>query len=407
MEGQVGSPFYKVFIDSTGQDITPFVDSFSYEDTLEKDDLLRISVTLKNVFEIDEDWVAIGEKLNFFFGYIGGLQTEIKVAKISDFDTPYGDVIKLKIDATDVGQFMKEEFSNKIHNEKTLSELVQEIADKYSLKAESIETKKKYSYLPQAQKSDFDFLTQLAKRENLVFRVTGETLILEKRDLLKESIKTYTWGKDIISFHPKIKYSKQDSSSQKTTSFSLNPQTNAIQKSEAKSDDKDKEKLGEYDIKFDINSENGTKVFPTKKAESEKSEDGKLVQGSVDKTENDGLVNKIQEDKSLGNITATLVVVGNPILKAGQVLTIAGVAKKHEGNWKIMTVKSDVTAGSYYKTTCELKRNATNKSVTNTQPDKASTKSQPVNDSQGSTQINAAQSEVVMFDQNGKRIKNK
>ncbi|WP_375560262.1 phage late control D family protein [Bernardetia sp. OM2101] len=404
MEGKVGSPFYKVFIASTGEDITPFVDSFSYEDTLEKDDLLRISVTLKNVFEIDEDWIAIGEKLNFFFGYIGGLQTEIKVAKISDFDTPYGDVIKLKIDATDVGQFMKEEFSNKIHNEKTLSELVQEIADKYSLKAEIIETKKKYSYLPQAQKSDFDFLTQLAKRENLVFRVTGETLILEKRNLLKESIKTYTWRKDIISFHPKVKYSKQDSSSQKTTSFSLNPQTNAIQKSEAKSDDKDKEKLGEYEVKVDANG-NQTKVFPKKKAEAEKSEDGKLVQGSVDKAENDGLVNKIQEDKSLGNVTAILVVEGNPILKAGQVLTIAGVAKKHEGNWKIVCVKTDITAGAYYKTTCDLKKNATNKSVTNVQPDKASTKSQAVNDSQGSTQTNEAQSEVLFFDQNSKRIK--
>jgi phage protein D len=404
MEGQVGSPFYRVSVASTGEDITARVDSFSYEDTIEKDDLLRISVTLKNVFEVDEDWVVAGEKLIFFFGYIGGLQTEKRVAKISDFDTSYGDVTKLKIDAVDVGQFMKEKFSNKIHNDKTLSELVQEIADKYSYKTEILETKKKYSYLPQAQKNDFDFLMQLAKKENLVFRVSGETLILEKRNLLKDSIKTYTWGVDIISFNPKIKYSKQDSSSQNIQSNSVNPQTNEIQKSEAKIEDKDKEKLGEYIVQVDANGKE-RKVFPTKKAETEKSEDVKLVQGSTDKAQNDGLVNKIQEDKSLGDITATLVVEGNPILQANQILTIAGVAKKHEGNWKITSVKTDIAAGSYYKTTCELKKNATSKAVGNVQSDKATSKSQSVNTTQGSTNIDEAQSEVLKFDQNGKLIK--
>ncbi|WP_338761860.1 hypothetical protein WAF17_16415 [Bernardetia sp. ABR2-2B] len=405
MNGIVGSPFYKIFIASTGEDITSRVDSFSYERNIEKDDILRISVTLKNVFELDEDWLVSGKKLKFYFGYIGGVQIEPRVAVISDSSSPYGDVIKVKIDATDVGQFMKEEFSNKIHNKKTLSELVQEIADKYSYKTEVLKTRKKYSYLPQAQKSDFDFLSQLAKKENLVFRVSGETLVLEKRNLLKDSIKTYTWGKDIISFNPKIKYTKQDSSSQKITSYSINPQTNEIQKSEAKSDDKDKEKLGEYEIKVDANG-NERKVFPIKKTESETSEDGKLIQGSIDKSENDGLVNRIQEDKSLSNVTATLVVVGNPLLEENQVLTIAGVAKKHEGNWKIISVKDSIVAGDYYKTTCELRKNATSKSVTNVQPDKASSKNQEVNKTQGSTVVNKAQSEVVIFDENGKRIKN-
>jgi phage protein D len=400
----VPSPFYRIYIAATGEDITSRVDSFSYEDTLDKDDLLRISVTLNNVFEFDADWLVEGEKLHFIFGYIGGLQTEKRVAKISDISNSYGDTPKAKIDATDEGQFLKDGFSNKIHNEKTLSELVQEVANKNSLKTEIVETKKKYSYLPQAQKSDFDFLAQLAKKENLVFRVSGETLILEKRDLLQESIKTYTWGVDIISFEPKVQKSKQDTSSQKVQSISINPQTNEVQKSEAKSEDKDKEKLGEYDVQYDANGEN-KKVIPKKKAEVEKSEDVKLVQGSVDKAQNDGLVNKLQEDKSLGNITATLVVAGNPILRAAQVLTIAGVAKKHEGNWQITNVKSDISQGSFYKTTLELKRNATNKAVGNVQTDKATSKSQPVNTTQGSTKTDDAQSKILKFDQNGKAIK--
>ncbi|WP_291726158.1 phage late control D family protein [Bernardetia sp.] len=405
MSGVVGSPFYKIIIAPTGEDITPLVDSFSYEDTIEKDDLLRISVSLKNVFELDEDWLVAGEKLRFMFGYIGGLQTEERVAKISDISSSYGEVIKVRIDAVDVGQFMKEEFSNKIHKDKTLSELVEEMADTYSYKTDVIQTKKKYPYLPQAQKSDFDFLMQLAKRENLVFRVSGDTLILEKRNLLKEAVKTYTWGKDIISFVPKVKYTKQDTSSQKITSYSINPQTNEIQKSEAKSENKEKEKLGEYNIKVDANG-NAKKVFPKKKAESEKSEDGKLVQGSTDKSQNDGLVNTLQEDKSLAGVTAKLVVEGNPLLKANDILTIAGVAKKHEGNWKVMSAKHDVSAGSYYKTTCELKKNATSKSVTNVQPDKASSKRQQVNTTQGSTAVNEAQSKVLVFDANGKEVKN-
>lgn len=400
------SPFYIVQIAETGEDITAFVDSFSYEGNIEKDDLLKLSLTFKNVFELDEEWLTVGEKLKFFFGYIGGLQTPIKVAKISDVQASYGDVIKVSIDATDVGMFLKKNSGNTIHNKKTLSGLVKEVADKYSLKFETVETKKVYNHIPQAQKSDFDFLSQMAKRENLVFRVSSETLFLEKRDLLKESIKTYTWGTDIISFVPKVKHSQQDSSSQKIQSNSVNLKDNTVQTSEAKADDKEKEKLGDYVIQVDANG-NKKKVFPTKKeetAKNDKTEDVKLVQGKADKTQNDGIVNRQQEDKSLGDVTATLVVEGNPILEENQVLTIAGVAKKHEGNWKIISVKHNPST-SGYTTTLELKKNATNKPVGNTLPDKATSKNQEVNKSTGTTQENESTTKVLKFDQNGNPIK--
>lgn len=397
------SPFYIVQIASTGEDITPFVDSFSYEGNIEKDDLLTLSLTLKNVFELDEEWLSVGQKLKFFFGYIGGLQTPIKVAKISDVQASYGDVIKVKIDATDVGMFLKTNSGNTIHNKKTLSELVKEIADKYSLKFEVVETKKVYTHIPQAQKSDFDFLNQMAKRENLVFRVSGETLFLEKRDLLKESIKTYTWGVDIISFVPKIKHSQQDSSSQTVKSSTVNLKDNSIQTSEAKADDKEKEKLGDYIVQVDANG-NNKKILPTKKVEAAKTEDVKMVVGTADKTQNDGIVNRQQEDKSLGDVTATLVVEGNPTLEENQVLTIAGVAKKHEGNWKVISVKHNPST-SGYTTTLELKKNATNKPVGNTLPDKASSKSQEVNKTTGTTQENESTTKVLKFDSNGNPIK--
>ncbi len=398
------SPFYIVQIAETGEDITPFVDSFSYEGNIEKDDLLKISLTFKNVFELDEEWLSVGQKLKFFFGYIGGLQTPIKVAKISDVQASYGAVIKVSIDATDVGMFLKKNSGNTIHNKKTLSDLVKEIADKYSLKFEAVETKKVYTHIPQAQKSDFDFLTQMAKRENLVFRVSGETLFLEKRDLLKESIKTYTWGVDIISFVPKVKHSQQDSSSQKIQSNSVNLKDNTIQKSEAKADDKEKEKLGDYVVEVDANG-NKKKVFPTKKQETAKTEDVKMVVGKADKTQNDGIVNRQQEDKSLSDVTATLVVEGNPLLEENQVLTIAGVAKKHEGNWKIISVKQNPSQGGGYTTSLELKKNATNKPVANTLPDKSTSKNQEVNKSTGTAQDNESTSKVLKFDQNGKPIK--
>ena len=160
------SPFYIVQIAETGEDISAFVDSFSYEGNIEKDDVLRLSITLKNVFELDEQWLSVGQNLKFFYGYIGGLQTPTKVAKISDVQSSYGDVIKVKIEATDAGMFLKKNSGNTIHNKKTLSELVKQVADKYSLKFDVVDTKKVYNHIPQAQKSDFDFLNQMAKREN-------------------------------------------------------------------------------------------------------------------------------------------------------------------------------------------------------------------------------------------------
>jgi hypothetical protein len=71
---------------------------------------------------------------------------------------------------------------------------------------------------------------------------------------------------------------------------------------------------------------------------------------------------KHKQDK-LKELTATLVVEGNPLLRANTIIEVKGVAGVHEGKWYVTKV-SHAISKSDYLTTIELSKNATNKSAT-------------------------------------------
>lgn len=71
---------------------------------------------------------------------------------------------------------------------------------------------------------------------------------------------------------------------------------------------------------------------------------------------------KHKKDK-LKELTATLVVEGNPLLRANTIIEIKGVAGVHEGKWYVTKVSHAINKSGYL-TTLELSKNATNKSAT-------------------------------------------
>lgn len=117
----VTSPFFRISVADTGEDITDLCDGLDYEESAEKDDLLNITIKTKNVFLIDEEWLAVGEKLYFIFGYEGA--------------------------------FAKNTTSNKIWKDVTATNIAEQLADKYDLILQANPTSKKYSQLPQGNKN--------------------------------------------------------------------------------------------------------------------------------------------------------------------------------------------------------------------------------------------------------------
>lgn len=396
------SPFYRVQVAETGEDLTARISSFSFEDSSEKDDKLEFTIAMRNIFEYDSDWFTKGTLLNFTFGYIGGLQSGKRVAKIANLYPEIGKQLTAKVVAMDLGQFAKKNFASTLWKDKTLSEIASEIGGKYGLDLEIEKTSKKYELLPQGQKSDFDFLKNIALRENLDFRVSGDKMILEEQDLGRPSVRTYTYGEaPFIRFSPRHEETKNDTSSQVVSTTSVNPTNNQVQKSEATIDDEGKQKLGEYVIQYD--ADGNKKRVPKSKKEAETKEGKTVMPKSDDKSENDKTVNRVQERKALASITGTLIIEGDPIIKANEIITIANVPNKYQGNWLIKTVKHSPSS-SGYQTTLELAKNATKKPVGNQTPERATDKKQEVNDTAGSAQNTASTQAVRKFDANGKPV---
>ncbi len=128
------------------------------------------------------------------------------------------------------------------------------------------------------------------------------------------------------------------------------------------------------------------------------------------KQEKQNRANKKHKDSQLKDLTATLVVEGNPTLKADTIIEVAGTADIHEGKWYVAKVTHSI-AKSGFVTTLELKKNASNKPATlqsqNVAPNIAQqTKTQnfPTN-STNKVQEKTQPSQAISYDAYGKTIK--
>lgn len=421
------SPFVKVYIKSSNRDITEFVESFDYENCIEKDNLINLKIKSNYAFEFaDDDDIIAGKEITCQFGFLGQVISPVHLAKITDIEVNYGERITMAIKCLDRGQDMKKGTSTKIWKGKKASEIAKDIADKYALDYVGTDTDRVYPSLPQGNKTDFEFLQDLAGKEkngNFIFYIADNELHFDKVDYKKDAKLTYTYGTDIISFSPKFKESNQKGGGKSAKVKGFDPMNKKPLNSETTPTTAiDSQKLAEFDVnggaKFDINSlkqgsggaANGVSLdklssgglssqslgegsFNFKglgQATSNASEKttGKGGYGNInylegtqewtmplqDPQELSDVSNKIQKTGGMPSggagrgggakiLTATLKIEGNPLIKAGDIITIAGVAKKHLGNWFVEKIKHGISNGAYISD-LEMRKNGTSKPVT-------------------------------------------
>lgn len=357
------SPFYKLFFFDSKSDFTEMCQNFAFEDCIKEDDIVVLNLTIPKPEILDKSDFQKGKKIVFQFGYIGGKQSEKHIAKISDIDSNFGKTITCKITATDEGQFMKKDGSNKVWKNKTLSQIAFEIAEKYGLDKNIKPTTTVYDSISQGNKSDFEFLKYLVKKEtngSYIFYIKNGVLNIVKRNLGLAAKKLYTWNNGngtVISFKPSFKNTSKSGASDKTSHVYTDPLTKETTKTEATPDNSvENPALGKLytfgKVPYNQNS-TGKRVFtPAKNKEAAKNQ-----------------TQKANKDASLSELTATLVIEGEPDIKAGDIITMNGVGKKFGGNWYATKVKHVIQPN--YTTTIELSKNASDVQIeTNDQPAK-------------------------------------
>lgn len=376
------APYYKLWIDNDDtRDITEFVESFVYEDTMDEDNLLNITLSSKFSLQLadDSDFIT-GQIIAFKFGYIGGEVSQVHRARITDISRKYRERVTMTVKCLDLGTKVKKVSNGgKIWSDKTSSEIAKEIADKFSLELEADTTSKKWESLPQGNMDDLEFLRYLASREEsgaYEVYIRNTTLYFVKRGIGRDSLLTVTYGdgdSGIISFEPSIKESGQKPESSKSTVAMV-----------------DSLKAKANNVVVDANSEDKTGTLGTIKRTYDENaveikgegEVGKTIVSPVqDDVEAKAIANTAKKKATLKSQVAKLVMEGTPRLTPNNVITIKNVAKSDAGNWLINKVSHSISPSGY---TCsmDLTKNGNKRKLTQNAP-----KAEDANDTVGSDSI--------------------
>lgn len=365
------APFYRIFIDNDSKrELTEYVDGFKYEDCTEEDDMIEFRISPENAKVFDEDKELItGVNLTFEFGYMGLETSGFRKARITDVSVKYADFISITVRALDKGTVMKKQSSCKVWKDKTTKDIVSEIAQMYGLTPYCEIEGTRWKSLPQGHLSDYEFLQQVAMKEadgDYICFVRDTELRFEKRGVEKKSKRTFTYGdpeSKILSFEPK----NQESTAKKGGINSTAAGFDAMNKKPVvhSSSRKDGAMLDEYVNVYDANgNKTGTKKVPIQQPEKQQ-KDATLGTQGLGQT----MVMPPMDGKSLGSTaksqtkagalnqeTASLRIEGDPTIRANEVITMAGVFKKHSGNWYAKKVTHEINSGGYI-TTYELAKN--------------------------------------------------
>jgi phage protein D len=339
---------------------TRYLDGLTFEDCTKEDDIVKLTMKNVPVELIDDPNFVAGKVLEYRFGYVGGRMSKLRKARITDIDTNFSEVISLTVTAHDFGQVLKKAESSKVWKKQTSSQIVQAIADTYGMKVEAQPTKKIWDQLPQGNATDWDFLKTLATKEGYQVIVKEDVITFKPLDLSKPAKRAYKWNveknqSDIVSFKPSYKDSGAKDGKVQTPTIDLSKSKVDIPTIDAK----DLPALG----KELVQGTTERKDANFNKKEIEKLKGSTLHTHGKDSYSSKNHAKHKAKKNAMKVLTASLRMQGDPLVNAGEIITVEGVGKKFGGNWYVEKVVHKIDAGGF-ETTLELTKNGANASLT-------------------------------------------
>jgi len=406
------SPFYTIKVTETGEDIGVLVTDFSFEDEIEKDDLIKLTIRDGDVSIVDNPSFNQGNEIVYQYGYKSGKVSPKRVARISGMVPTYAEVINIVVTATDRGLLLKKKGSNKIWKKITISQILNKLARFHGLIPKIETTEKVYESIPQSNRTDFEFIKYLTTRAeggSFIFYIKDNKLIFKKRRLEEKSIRTFEYKNGsgpVLSFKPSINESTQKPAASDVnigflSAFGLDESNEKVDDASAVEDTK----LGDESIRYNADAERIPAEATTTEVKATQS--GKpLVIPAEDKGEAISMGNKVKKDASLKEMKADLSILGDPHIFVDKIITMQGVGRRFGGNWYSIKVVHKINS-SGYRTSINLNKNASNFSGKKEAVDftDGTDAKVDVNNDIGNKQGDKLTKEVdLKFNQNSKRV---
>ena len=393
-------PFFAISLKGSSEDLAEKfqISSFTYEDAREKDSQLTLKITSPNPNVSSAEEFVKGSELVFFFGYRSGELSERRWAVVSDVEPTFykGGRTEMTVRAFDKGLFMKKKTSDVVFVNKTASQIALSITQSLGMDADIKRTSYKYDFCPQSNRTDFEFLHDLAGREHdYYFGISGNSLIFKPNNYQKPSELTISLGPEdspAVNFKPKMNHSTVDGAASGSSGHSVLRSDGQAVSEKAKGKDVS---LNEHRVFYDADGKRkkvdvvSPDKFTGKKLTAPEPKPGRREIAAENKARR--AVRK--------SVTATLNLIGLPGLKAGQIITVSGVGDSYTGNYMIESVTHQIAQG--YTCRAELSSNALRKTVSKTETNKTPGKK---NKSVGPDKVEKGKVLSVNYDADGKQI---
>ena len=179
------------------EDISSHIETFSYEESEEQMDELKITITNGDMSYVDNNLLQEGKEIRVRWGYIGNL-SEVRTCTIKEIDYSFGEdgIIRMDITAYDKRHRLTGRASRQCWKDKKLSEIVKDIASKHNFKAViEIEDDMLYDFLSEGAKNDLVFLKELAEDAGCSIWVVNDELYF-KPNKINEPVYTFRYRED-------------------------------------------------------------------------------------------------------------------------------------------------------------------------------------------------------------------
>jgi phage protein D len=388
------APFVKLLLGDT--DFSERVESFRFEDSVEDEDAIAVTISCKTPADIDAPEFEIGRTATFTFGYMGGMQSGRYVGRISEFNPKFQQNILAELQISDFSVVMKKEASGRVWNGQTTSQIARTLAEENQLEYVGMETTHKWDEQSQGQRSDMDFLRGLVKKDPggpFLLTVSQRDLRLERYEYEAPSALTLRFGDPngaLLSFSASMNDRKDKGGAGGTAAVGTET---PIQTTD---EDASRGALGPALVSYQ--GQTGGRI-PRADAENRNGE--AVPSPSADQAAAQGVAKSAQQEAKQKILEASMTIEGNPAIRAGQVITVLNVGNRFSGNYYINRVTHTLGGGRAYITTLDTHKTGTNAPA---RTGAATAEDGTVNNTTGPNNAETKKPLVTYSGQSGKKI---
>ena len=359
------STFIKAWLRTSKGDLelSDAVEWFRYESDHKKGELVEFRMKSDRALDLanHNDMVA-GAIVVYQFGFIKNIQSSTRLCRIGNIDIDFSDKrVQLSLKCTDKGIEIKKGSSYKIWTNKTLSEMCQEVANQYGLTFRGETTTKKYAAMPQAARSDWEFLNFIAFLEADLYHIdiSDAALTLEKNQRSKNSVRAFKLGENIISVRTQFKeVSQKPQLSSSLLGIDDTTGKPLLAGKVATSELRD----GKFSVapinKAIVQKQIGTTILRNTNGDKVGERPIYAPTSGGETGDADNMNKAINEKSKAKVLTANLLIELDPMRKTGEVITIQLPVDKLSGNWFIETAQHTIDKNGGF-TELTLNKNGT------------------------------------------------